>query len=306
LNISLDLGVGLRFTISIEKLNRANGKREKTMQSIIIDEEFKFLLPTLDKETYARLEEDIINNGCRDALVLWENILIDGYNRYAICTEHDIPFNTVDMELDTREDALIWIITNQVSRRNLTPIQLTHFRGVHYRAEKKNQGLNNRFIEKSTKRQNDVLYKTTAQHLAERYKVSPRTIDRDAKTAAAIDAIGEKSPEAKRKILAGEMQISRKDLKEFSAMQTEELSDTVTKIENGTFEKPNHATSTVKESQKSESTTAGTQTLNTLISRITGGAYFDLQEFSGNKVSAKSKAALRTHIDMLEDLYSRI
>ena len=87
-------------------------KEGKVMQNIVIDEEFKFLLPTLDKETYARLEEDIIQNGCRDALVLWGDVLIDGYNRYAICTEHDIPFKTVNKELGTREDALIWIITN--------------------------------------------------------------------------------------------------------------------------------------------------------------------------------------------------
>jgi len=280
------------------------------MQKIIIDEEFRFLLPTLDKETYARLEEDIIQNGCRDALVLWGDILIDGYNRYAICTEHDIPFNTVNKELDTREDALIWIITNQVSRRNLTPIQLSHFRGVHYRAEKKivtnREGTNQHNV---VVRQNDGQPKKqqTAKQLGEKYKVSPRTIERDYKTAAAIDAIGEKSPEAKRKILAGEMQISRKDLKEFSGMQAEELFDTAAKIENGTFEKPNHATSAIKEPRTPpERTPAGTQTLDTLISRITGGAYFDLQELSGNKVSAKSKAALRNHIDMLEDLYNRI
>jgi len=47
------------------------------MKEIIIDEEFKFLLPTLDNETYARLEEDLLENGCRDALVLWGDVLID-------------------------------------------------------------------------------------------------------------------------------------------------------------------------------------------------------------------------------------
>ena len=128
------------------------------MKEIIIDKEFKFLLPTLDTETYARLEEDLLKSGCRDALVLWGDVLIDGYNRYAICTEYDIPFNTVSMEFDTREDVLIWIITNQVSRRNLTPIQLSHFRGVHYRAERRKHGENNRYKQKSINRQNDGLY----------------------------------------------------------------------------------------------------------------------------------------------------
>ena len=49
-------------------------------KEIRIDEEFKNLLPTLDKETYAWLEENLQTNGCREPLVTWEGILIDGYN----------------------------------------------------------------------------------------------------------------------------------------------------------------------------------------------------------------------------------
>jgi len=37
------------------------------MQKIIIDEEFKALLPALDKETYDMLEANLIQNGCRDS-----------------------------------------------------------------------------------------------------------------------------------------------------------------------------------------------------------------------------------------------
>jgi hypothetical protein len=76
------------------------------MRSIIIDEEFISILPALDKETYALLEENLIEYGCRDSLILWDNILIDGHNRYEICTKHDIPFNTVDREFNSREDVL--------------------------------------------------------------------------------------------------------------------------------------------------------------------------------------------------------
>ena len=56
------------------------------MQEIIIDEEFKSLLPALDPRTYLELEENLLQNGCRDAIVLWNGILIDGHNRYAIAS----------------------------------------------------------------------------------------------------------------------------------------------------------------------------------------------------------------------------
>jgi len=96
------------------------------LEKFIIDEEFGHLLPALGKETYRRLEEDIIENGCVTPLVVWNGILIDGYNRYRICKEHDIPFTTVCKDFRTRQDARKWIIDNQVSRRNLTSLQLSH------------------------------------------------------------------------------------------------------------------------------------------------------------------------------------
>ena len=208
------------------------------MQEIVIDEEFRVLLPTLDDETFRLLEENIIQHGCRDPLVLWNGILIDGYNRYKICSHHDIPFSTVNMEFGSREEVLIWIISNQVSRRNLTPIQLSHFRGLHYNAEKKIQGTNNQFAQDSEKYQNDTFHSgSTARRLAEQYNVSQITIKRNANLAEAINNIGVASPEAKRKILHGEVRISKSSLEALSRASKEEIESVAAEIEGGTYER---------------------------------------------------------------------
>lgn len=86
---------------------------------IRIDPEFKNLIPPLTDDEYKGLEESILNEGCRDALVCWGDTLIDGHNRYEICTEHDIPFETIEMDFPTRDDVIVWIIKNQFGRRNL-------------------------------------------------------------------------------------------------------------------------------------------------------------------------------------------
>ncbi|MEO0594845.1 MAG: hypothetical protein AAF126_01910, partial [Chloroflexota bacterium] len=66
--------------------------------TIQIDSEFKALIPPLQDDEYTRLEQSILEEGCRDALVVWQgkNILVDGHNRYAICTQHSLPFDTVE------------------------------------------------------------------------------------------------------------------------------------------------------------------------------------------------------------------
>lgn len=84
-----------------------------------IDNEFKSLIPPLTDEEYKGLEQSILEEGCRDALVMWGDTLIDGHNRYEICTKHNIAFNAVQMDFDSREDVIQWIILNQFSRRNL-------------------------------------------------------------------------------------------------------------------------------------------------------------------------------------------
>ena len=88
-------------------------------QSIIIDEELRSLIPPLTGEEYNGLEESIIAEGCRDALVVWGNILVDGHNRYEICKKHGIAFRTERKDFADRDEAKIWIIKNQFGRRNL-------------------------------------------------------------------------------------------------------------------------------------------------------------------------------------------
>lgn len=90
------------------------------MQKLQIDEEFQGLIPPLTSDELAQLEANLIADGCRDPLVVWDSIIVDGHNRYRICTAHNIPFKTVDKQFDSRDDAILWIIDNQRGRRNLS------------------------------------------------------------------------------------------------------------------------------------------------------------------------------------------
>lgn len=85
-----------------------------------IDEGFKSLIPPLQPEEYQQLEANILQEGVRDALVTWNGVLIDGHNRYAICQKHALTFPTVQRDFESRDDALMWIIRNQLGRRNIT------------------------------------------------------------------------------------------------------------------------------------------------------------------------------------------
>lgn len=93
------------------------------MNSLIIDQEFKSLIPPLTADEYKRLEENIKADGCRDALVIWNGTIIDGHNRYKICQENKIPFKTTEMTFTDRNEAIVWMLQNQLGRRNLNDFQ---------------------------------------------------------------------------------------------------------------------------------------------------------------------------------------
>ena len=275
------------------------------MENIKIDEDFKVLLPKLDPETFKQLEENILENGCRDPLVLWGDILVDGHNRFAICTEHGIPFTTVSKEFVSRDEAVIWIISTQVSRRNLSPAQLSYYRGRHYKSSKQMRGVYDRSDPSSA--QNDRLKEPTARQIADQYNTSPRTIRRDEKGAEAIYAIGNSSFEAKRMIIDGDVKISKKDLETITTLPDEEVAVIAAQIESGTYKKrepkppaPDYPGRPV------DSIIAGMQPLDAAISKFSGSLYAELHNVTRQADKAKVKTALRAYISMLEELYGVI
>jgi ParB-like chromosome segregation protein Spo0J len=88
---------------------------------LIQDPEFRDIVPPLMDEEYSQLEKNIMEDGIREPLVIWNGIIIDGNNRFKICAEHGIHFETVEKDLPDRQAAIKWITLNQFGRRNLSP-----------------------------------------------------------------------------------------------------------------------------------------------------------------------------------------
>ena len=85
-----------------------------------VNDELKALIPPLTDKEYQTLEQNIINEGCRDALIVWNDVIVDGHNRFEICQKHGIQYNVQDYEFNSLDDVKVWMIKNQDGRRNLT------------------------------------------------------------------------------------------------------------------------------------------------------------------------------------------
>lgn len=91
---------------------------------IVVNEELKAYIDPLTPEEYQALERSLLAEGCRDALVLWGELLIDGHNRYQICRQHGLPFQTVQSKLfKDIEDVHLWMIDQHLGRRSVSDFQ---------------------------------------------------------------------------------------------------------------------------------------------------------------------------------------
>ena len=93
------------------------------MIELKINPAFRDLIPPLTKDEYQGLEENLIKNGCLDALKVWNGTILDGHNRYELCKKNSVAFETIDIDVEDEDDAKIWIIKNQFDRRNLNDAQ---------------------------------------------------------------------------------------------------------------------------------------------------------------------------------------
>ena len=202
----------------------------------MIDAELRAIMPPLAPEEFEALEGSILAEGCRDAIVVWHQLLnpneskydgfckglgckyenknvprdlwvaedgiwlcpecswgiapweykdtiVDGHNRYEICAKHNIPYRVLEKSFADRDEAILWVIDNQLGRRNLTPEQISLLRGQKYNRMKGQQGGDHK-----SKAQNDTLI-NTANALARQYKVDESTIKRDGQFAQAVDTL---------------------------------------------------------------------------------------------------------------------
>lgn len=166
------------------------------------DQEFAGLLGPIGDDAYAELRKKIEEETALIPLIVWKEtgILLDGYNRLRAYDELGITsYPIVVLSFGDRDDALQWIINNQLARRNLTDEKRSFFRGKDYLLSKKKHGDADRIDSPSGQ---NVHLEKTAEILGEKHNVTERTIRRDAAFAAAVETV---PPKAREPLLNGQV-----------------------------------------------------------------------------------------------------
>ena len=156
---------------------------------LIIDKEFVSIIPELTDEVLKELEASLLADGCRDAIVVWGETIVDGHNRYSLCKKNSIEFLTRPMEFASRDEATTWILRNQIARRNLTPDQMSEVRGRLYLQLKGNRGGHKKVEYKNCTPQRT----NAAEVVAAAAGVSRGTVLNDARYVESVEKTGKRA-----------------------------------------------------------------------------------------------------------------
>ena len=190
------------------------------MINLKIDPEFQSQIPPLTNDEFKQLEENILKEGkLISPLIVWNNTLVDGHNRYALLQKHpEIYFSTMPLRFENREEAIAWICRNQLGRRNLSPEQKRYLLGKQYEAEKKAakifRGNQYTLAKKSGGAHDDNHHsgKKTCDRIAEENGVSKDTVIRASKYMKGVEIAEELIPGLKQSILSGQTKVSKADM----------------------------------------------------------------------------------------------
>ena len=148
--------------------------------AISCDKEFDGYLPRRTPDERAQLAKLILRDGCLTPLIGWEEegLLVDGYERYAICLEHDVPFEIEWRSFPNRDAVKLFMLELQLGRRNVTDAYRSVLIGLRGLLEKQLAA----YGEKGK----------VIQRLADKEGVSTRQIERDIATANHVQSLSDR------------------------------------------------------------------------------------------------------------------
>jgi len=189
---------------------------------------YKSIIAKLSEDELKHLELNIKENGCLDPIkVNKDGVILDGHNRYDICTRNNIEFTTTVLDLGDEDEEKKWIYLNQLGRRNLTKEMFEIYIGKYYKANKQKHGTN-RFS-----REDNLSSLENLKDIAEKFNKNEKAVKRAGKYVEDIESIEDISTGFEEKILNSEIKATKNEITQLantSKIDTDKAQKIVKKV----------------------------------------------------------------------------
>ena len=187
-----------------------------------IDPEFKQLSVPLSLEEERRLENSLIREGCKEPIAVWNGYILDGYKRYAICSYEEMEYETVELNCNSREEALLWSCKKRLSMAKPNTVAFRYLLGKRYALERKMYKKNPEQVSISYVKKIDRVGAVCCS-LAEEVSINHCTVQRYGTFSLQMDKIAEKDMAIFEAILSEIISATYADIERYSTMDPTKL-----------------------------------------------------------------------------------
>lgn len=184
----------------------------------------------LSNTDHLKLKEDLVVNGCREPLLVWDKYVIDGANRYDICKTYGLNYTTKHKNFREMIDAISYICEVQLEREDLTIEMRKYLIGRKYLADVEicvrefilNPPVEYLKTHLSLPKKPNKKYEV-GRIVGKKYNLATGTVLKYGYFASNIDELREKDAELAERILSSKLKISHENLIEFIRLPTEDV-----------------------------------------------------------------------------------
>ena len=204
-------------------------------------QEFEAQISPLSFDELQQLELNILRDRrLVDPIIVWNGYILDGHNRYAILRKHTfIEYEIRELELASRQEALVWICNHQLGRRNLTPERKKFLIGKRYEAEKQidsNRGNQYTSARKDAgdqidPQQNRSSRHVTRQRIAKETNTSEGYVQRAEKYMHGVEAAEDAVPGSKEEILSGHIKATDREICELAKIPEPQRPEAIAELQ---------------------------------------------------------------------------
>lgn len=213
------------------------------MRQLIVEPEFRDKIPALSPEEFSKLEENILADGeVRDPLVVWNNTIVDGHNRWAIIQKHlELKWSIKQMEFPDKWAAIAWMCRNQLGRRNLNELAQAKLIQEEHDALSKSVGApyGNGNARKQFGPNSQIVSNgrnQTRKIVAAEHNMSTAAVRQAVEFGRGLDAAEKVSPGIKDAVLSGEVKAPKKVIAEIRNLPEEKQKEAAEAIKRGEIE----------------------------------------------------------------------
>ena len=174
-------------------------------EKLIIDQEFLNMTVPITDEQHKILKKSILFGGCRNAIQIWNGIIIDGYKRYEICMDGNVDFEVENINFPSRDDAIIWACQKRIPETERGSAIYKYLIGKEYQSQKRIVRMKRKAGEN-----NDRLleFSSVSRFVADHYSINHVTVEKYGTFYKKMEEIKTKNGDFFHDMMAGKVHAS--------------------------------------------------------------------------------------------------